>query len=147
MTDRELKNFARFIRPNPQGGFDSSPSSKPAHVARLRNGVAIREFGPGGAFDSEISAPDRAVLVKLASELSDVEWLALKRTLLGEPEDDETDSESSAPAMDAARSNLGKLALGVRQDRYPTHHNRPAPAVSPGASASFFGMFPEARRG
>ena len=150
LSDRELRNFSRFIRPNPQGAFDAAPkASKPAHLARLRKGVPLSAFGRGGAYDAapedDLSAPDRAVLVELARELSDTEWLALKRTLCGEDTDtdaddaDPIDQEDNAPAMDAR----SRFTSHVQQDRYP-RDSRPAPMVSADAAKSFYAMYPNA---
>eukprot|EP01035_Chromulina_nebulosa_P062667 gene62667-85696_t len=131
LTDRELANFARFIRPRPQGAFDSARpgSSKPAHLARLTRGVPLSAFGPGGAYDAspeeDLPATDRAVLVALAQELSDEEWMALKRSLCGEGEgteaedDDLPDEKRPAPAMDAfMRSEIGQLACPTISDQW-----------------------------
>lgn len=152
LTDRELRNFARFIRPNPQGAFDSA-LSKPAHIRRLRTGVDIREFGPGGAYDSSpenLEGAVRAALVQLARDLSVEEWAALKNSLCNEGEgaeaedNDLPDEKRQATAMDAfARSGLGQIASRVQQDRYP-RDNRPAPRTSAEGAASFAALFPGA---
>jgi hypothetical protein len=125
LTDRELGNFARFLRRSPEGAFDA------AMRKRLRSGIPLRAFGKGGALDSA-GPMDEILDFCRGRGMSDADCEKLGAMLGQQDQDDDADTATDADWSNEDEAQFQQLhkrraASGVAEDEPEPFPGRPRP--------------------